>query len=73
MKMRELYPLSADVEGATAANTSRLRMTETGRWPEMIFQLAEEFGVDLDLVKSHHVCMLYSAGFDKLAEEVYMH
>ncbi|XP_045164449.2 rab3 GTPase-activating protein non-catalytic subunit-like [Mercenaria mercenaria] len=70
MKMRDLVSMTTDAESASATNTSRLRTTEAGRWPETVLQLAEEFGVDLDLIKRHHVCTLYSAGFDKLAEEV---
>lgn len=69
--MRELVPLTPDgAESLSATNTSRLRSTEAGKWPDIVLQLAEEFGSDLDLLKRHHVCTLYSAGFDKLAEEV---
>lgn len=74
MKMRESCPLNtpSPVEtGSPPASTiSRLKLSDAGRWPDTILSLADQFGLDLDFLKRHHVCELYSAGFDKLAEEV---
>ena len=39
-------------------------------WPAVVYELAEQFGMDSDLLKRHFVRELYSAGFDELAKEV---
>ena len=70
MKMRESYTPPLSEQSSPGSSVSRLKLTEVGRWPDLVLQITEEFGIDLDLVKRHHVCELYSAGFDKLAEEV---
>ncbi|KAH9519441.1 Rab3 GTPase-activating protein non-catalytic subunit [Bulinus truncatus] len=40
------------------------------KWPQVALTLARDFGIDVDLMKRHHVCELYSYGHDKLAEEI---
>ena len=40
------------------------------KWPSVMMKLAAELGVDTDHIVRHQVCELYSAGHDKLAEEV---
>ncbi len=40
------------------------------RWPPVVLDMARQLGVELDVVRRHHVCELYSSGFDKMAEEV---
>ena len=40
------------------------------KWPNLVQELAKDFGLDLDYFKRHHVCELYSSGCDKVAEEV---
>ncbi|XP_059162199.1 rab3 GTPase-activating protein non-catalytic subunit-like [Physella acuta] len=40
------------------------------KWPQVALSLARDFGLDLDYMKRHHVCELYSCGHDKFAEEV---
>ncbi|XP_052275243.1 rab3 GTPase-activating protein non-catalytic subunit-like isoform X3 [Dreissena polymorpha] len=71
-KMREFCPVSSsDNAGSpSSVSVSKLRSSEAGRWPGTILDLADQFGLDLDQLKQHQVCELYSAGFDKLAEEV---
>lgn len=73
MKIRELSPLTPSGAGPSSpsvASVAKLKLSEAGRWPEIVYSLADQFGLDLDFLKRHHVCELYSAGFDKLAEEV---
>ncbi|KAL4238914.1 Rab3 GTPase-activating protein non-catalytic subunit [Mactra antiquata] len=71
LKMRELCPVTdaANME-SPPAYSSTIRTTEAGKWPDLILQVADELGVDTDYLKRHYVCELYSAGFDKLAEEI---
>ena len=40
------------------------------KWPSLVLNLARQLGVELDTIRRHHVCELYSSGLDKLAEEV---
>ena len=40
------------------------------RWPNLMLRLAKDLAVDMDHLRRHHVCELYRAGQDKLAEEV---
>lgn len=71
MKMREEFsPAPSEEPASPSASVTRLKFTNAGRWPELILGVGEEFGLDIDYLKRHHVCELYSAGFDKLAEEV---
>ncbi|WAR19500.1 RBGPR-like protein [Mya arenaria] len=73
IKMRESCPLTfSAMESGSPPNTttSKLRLSEAGRWPEVIMTLADQFGQDVDYFKRHYVCELYSAGFDRLADEV---
>ncbi|KAH3848315.1 hypothetical protein DPMN_090675 [Dreissena polymorpha] len=71
--MREFCPLSSSDNAGSppSVSVSKLRSSEAGRWPGTILDLADQFGLDLDQLKQHQVCELYSAGFDKLAEEVH--
>ena len=39
-------------------------------WPPLALRLAKDLGVDLDVIRQHHVCQLYSSGLEKMAEEV---
>ncbi|XP_071079517.1 rab3 GTPase-activating protein non-catalytic subunit-like [Haliotis cracherodii] len=48
----------------------RQQKTVAFRWPVLAVDLGKDFGLDIDYLKRHHVCQLYSAGRDKLAEEV---
>ncbi|XP_052787528.1 rab3 GTPase-activating protein non-catalytic subunit-like isoform X1 [Mya arenaria] len=72
IKMRESCPLTSAMESGSPPNTttSKLRLSEAGRWPEVIMTLADQSGQDVDYFKRHYVCELYSAGFDRLADEV---
>ena len=66
MKLRE----SANTAELKGASWSRLKLSDSCQWPGRLIEIALDFGLDIDLLKRHHVCELYSAGFDKLAEEV---
>ena len=66
MKLRE----SADTADMKAASLSRLKLLDTCQWPFKLIELAQDLGLDIDFLKRHQVCELYSAGFDRLAEEV---
>ncbi|KAI0237109.1 Rab3 GTPase-activating protein non-catalytic subunit [Lamellibrachia satsuma] len=46
------------------------RSSQYSRWPSLALKLADYLSVDIDVLKRHHVCELYSAGCDKLAEEI---
>lgn len=72
MKIKELSPLTPVAASGSPPTTSmtRLKQSDAGRWPDIVYSLADQFGLDLDFIKRHHVCELYSAGFDRLAEEV---
>ena len=66
MKLQE----SVDTAELKGASLSRLKLSDSCQWPTRLIEIAQDFGLDIDLLKRHHVCELYSAGFDKLAEEV---
>lgn len=76
MKIRDLSPFTPATSSTgspsttSVTNVAKLKLSEAGRWPDIVYNLADEFGLDVDLLKRHHVCELYSAGFDKFAEEV---
>ncbi|XP_072040283.1 rab3 GTPase-activating protein non-catalytic subunit-like [Amphiura filiformis] len=58
---------------STSAPTDLYRLSKThaaNAWPETVIQLAVVFGVDVDLVKRHHVCELYKSGYDSVAQEI---
>ncbi|XP_041353023.1 rab3 GTPase-activating protein non-catalytic subunit-like isoform X2 [Gigantopelta aegis] len=56
-----LHPLSSH---------SKRQKNTAFKWPVMVLELAKDFGLDVDHLKRHNVCELYSIGQDKLAEEV---
>ena len=58
-------PLSCDI-----VPLSLHRSSQYARWPALALKLADYLSVDIDILKRHHVCELYSASCDKLAEEV---
>ena len=66
MKLRE----SVDTTDLKAGSLSRLKMSDTCQWPSKLIETAQDLGLDIDFLKRHYVCELYSAGFDRLAEEV---
>ena len=68
MKLRE----STTTAEQTSVSLSRLKSYEACQWPARLIEIAQDFGLDIDLLKRHQVCELYSAGFDRLAEEVSM-
>lgn len=47
-----------------------VRTGSYGKWPPLMLRLAKELHVDVDDLRRHHVCELYSCGMDKMAEEV---
>ncbi|KAK3599646.1 hypothetical protein CHS0354_029108 [Potamilus streckersoni] len=61
---------AADCPEFPTYSLSKLRSSPVNKWPYIVLDLAHEFGLDIDFIKRHHVCELYSAGLDKLAEEV---
>ena len=65
-----MMPSSTVTGSPPVTSVAKLKLSEAGRWPDIVYNLADQFGLDLDFLKRHHVCELYSAGFDKLAEEV---
>ena len=66
MKLRE----SVETTDMKAGSLSRLKMSDTCQWPSKLIETAQDLGLDIDFLKRHYVCELYSAGFDRLAEEV---
>ena len=40
------------------------------KWTHLVRTIADDLCVDVDSVRMHHVCELYSYGYDKMAEEV---
>ena len=68
MKLRE----STTTAEQTSVSLSRLKSYEACQWPARLIEIAQDFGLDIDFLKRHQVCELYSAGFDRLAEEVSM-
>ncbi len=46
--------------------------SQYSEWPQRVLNLGLQLSIDLDIVRRHHVCELYSSGLDKLAEEVSM-
>ena len=66
MKLRE----SVDTTDLKAGSLSRLKMSDICQWPSKLIETAQDLGLDIDFLKRHYVCELYSAGFDRLAEEV---
>lgn len=58
-------PMSCD-----SVPMSLLRSSQYSRWPVLALKLADYLSVDIDVLKRHHVCELYSASCDKLAEEI---
>ncbi len=66
-------PASQDEEASVNDSLSlplSAKNTLYSRWPAQVLNLARQLGVDLDAVRRHHVCELYSSGLEKLAEEV---
>ena len=51
-------------------NPGTMSDTSSHDWPAVIYELAEQFGMDSDPLKCHFVRELYSAGFDSVAKEV---
>ncbi|KAL3873895.1 hypothetical protein ACJMK2_036974 [Sinanodonta woodiana] len=61
---------AADCPESPTFSVAKLRSSPVNKWPTLALDLSHEFGLDIDFIKRHHVCELYSAGLDKLAEEV---
>ena len=40
------------------------------RWPQLMERIGRNLSVDIDILRQHHTCELYSSGLDKMAEEV---
>ncbi|XP_064622253.1 rab3 GTPase-activating protein non-catalytic subunit-like isoform X3 [Lineus longissimus] len=61
----------ADTFGVSEKGTPEpLACVQYTKWNPLVIKIAEDFCVDIDYLRRHHVCELYSHGFDKLAEEV---
>ena len=41
-----------------------------GKWPPLMLRVAKDMSVDLDDLRRHHACEMYSSALDKMAEEV---
>lgn len=52
------------------SETSQHVTTTAAEWPPIVFSLAEQFGIDVDCLRRHHVIEMYSAGLDSNANEV---
>ncbi|KAK3092344.1 hypothetical protein FSP39_001596 [Pinctada imbricata] len=57
---------------STSAFSSPVKRKSTMavRWPNVVLDIAKDFGLDIDIFKRHHVWELYSSGHDKAAEEI---
>jgi hypothetical protein len=47
-----------------------VRCSLYAHWPQMLACVARDLCVDVDELRRHQVCELYSHGYDKMAEEV---
>ncbi|CAM1313278.1 RAB3GAP2 (predicted) [Pycnogonum litorale] len=54
----------------TAPSPSLTEQTVANQWMAKIVKLGEMWGIDIDVLRRHYVCELYSTGLDSVGEEV---
>lgn len=70
IELVEIIPPSSIAESPDYVPETKLSVDEATKWLRICFDLARMWDVPLDNLRRHHICELYSCGFDRLAEEV---